>query len=396
MTYFIDPYKKYYDVLSGAGDLSGSATSMFSIITEADTVVTNVKSAISSSTWTEQGMIELSQTVLPNLSSAMATLKNNTSKLSSIAGKASELLGEVSKLKSEDDLYDKYNDELNSLPTESATTSDGKANPNYDAYVSKKADLEKKIEESRKKCEEYIMKSNSIANDIRSTDSSMEDVKVAVQKAAGSAKKADTSTIIESVQGGKMLKVKVDGKEYYICNSKINALDYEQYVQKEGLTQNDGVCRGDCMLLSQYYAVDMMRGSWTSKDTMVNAQGAPAPRINDYVKSENRESILKYIYEEALAGRPTVLQVTQVNSSMGDRHLVTVVGFDTSVKSYQDLNADTILVLDCFDGKIQTLSKSRAEGGHERDLFAQGGLYFARGATSEFLAKEVQTVRNSA
>ena len=114
-----------------------------------------------------------------------------------------------------------------------------------------------------------------------------------------------------------------------------------------------------------------------------------AIKENNYVKSSSRDPILKYIYNEALAGRPTALQVTQVNSYKGDRHWVTVVGFSTSVKSYKDLNANNLLVLDCVDGKLQVLSKSRAQGGHQRDLFAQGGSYLVRGATSTFLNKEV-------
>lgn len=394
MTYFIEPYTKYYNSLSTAGDLSSSATSISNVISDAETVISNLKSSISSSTWKEQGMVELSQTVIPNLSTTMRVLKGNTSKLTDIASKTKLLLAEVTKLKSEDELYDKYNEELKALAPQERTNTDGTVNANYDSYVTEKENIEKKIAESKKKCEEYIRKSNGYVNDIKSIDSSMEEVKVTVQKAVSSSNKNDTSSIIESVNGGKMLKVKIDGKEYYIANTKINALDYEEYVQKNGLTQNDGVCAGDCMILSQYYAVDMMRGTWTSKETMVNGEGSPATRINDYVQSENEDDVLKYIYDEVLDGRTTVLQVTQVNSDKGDRHLVTVVGFDSSVKSYHDLNADTILVLDCFDGEVQTLSKSRSEGGHERDLFAQGGTYFARGATDNFIAKEVETVRN--
>lgn len=192
-----------------------------------------------------------------------------------------------------------------------------------------------------------------------------------------------------SVKGGKMLKITYEGKEYYVVNTKINCVDYQRYVAKNGLTQNNGLCPDDCMVLSQYYAVDMLRGTKTSGNTMSQGQGGPAVRMNDYVSSQSRDPVLKYIYTEALAGRPTVLQVTQVNSYKGDRHLVTVVGFDSSVQSYKDLNADNIFVLDCVDGKLQTLSKSRSKGGHERDLFNQGGNYFVRGATTEFLNKEV-------
>lgn len=199
----------------------------------------------------------------------------------------------------------------------------------------------------------------------------------------------DSISILGSVNGGKMLKIKFEGKEYYVPNTKINCLTYQKYVQNNRLYQNAGLLGGDCLLLSQYYAMDMMRGTYTRGNTMAAAQGSPATRINSFVKSPSREPILKYIYKEALEGRPTALQVTQVNSYKGDRHWVTVVGFSTSVKSYKDLNADTLLVLDCVDGKMQVLSKSRAKGGHQRDLFAQGGNYLVRGATSKFLNSEV-------
>ena len=199
----------------------------------------------------------------------------------------------------------------------------------------------------------------------------------------------DSITILGSVNGGKMLKIKFEGKEYYVPNTKINCLTYQKYVAKNRLYQNAGLLGGDCLLLSQYYAVDMLRGTYTSGRTMAATGGSPATRINNYVKSSSRDPILKYIYNEALAGRPTALQVTQVNSYKGDRHWVTVVGFSTSVKSYKDLNANNLLVLDCVDGKLQVLSKSRAQGGHQRDLFAQGGSYLVRGATSTFLNKEV-------
>ena len=65
------------------------------------------------------------------------------------------------------------------------------------------------------------------------------------------------------------------------------------------------------------------------------------------------------------------------------------------LKSYKDLTPDNILVLDCVDGKVQTLGQSRASGGHERRLFAQGGNYFARGASDNFLSKEVYTTKNA-
>jgi hypothetical protein len=203
----------------------------------------------------------------------------------------------------------------------------------------------------------------------------------------------DSVTILGSVSGGKMIKIKFEGREYYIPNTKISCIDYQKYVEKYRITQNGGLLPNDCLLLSQYYAVDMMRGSFTKKSAMARTEGSPATRIRNTVSSSVRSPILKYVYDEMLAGRPTALQVTQVNSYKGDRHWVTVVGFSTNVKSYKDLNADNLLVLDCVDGKLQVLSKSRSSGGHERDLFAQGGTYLVRGATNDFLNKEVYSSR---
>jgi hypothetical protein len=57
-----------------------------------------------------------------------------------------------------------------------------------------------------------------------------------------------------------------------------------------------------------------------------------------------------------------------------------MVGYTSDVKSAADLTPDKILVLDCVDGKVQTLSE------RNRKLFNQGGTYQALGPTEKFLA----------
>ena len=143
------------------------------------------------------------------------------------------------------------------------------------------------------------------------------------------------------------------------------------------------------MLLSQYYAKDLLTGKPTSKNTVVNLGGSPATRLNERMRSTNVNDILNYTYNELNQGHPVVLQVSQVRSDQGARHLVTAVGYSSDVKGPQDMTPDKILVLDCVDGKIQTLGQSRETGGHARRLFAQGGNYQALGPTEKFLAKEV-------
>lgn len=191
------------------------------------------------------------------------------------------------------------------------------------------------------------------------------------------------------INGGTMRGYNFRNQNFNVVNTKIPIETYEEYVQKKGLNQNAGLLGGDCMLLSQYYATDLLRGTYTSKGTMAATQGAPATRINERCKSTNADDVLNYTYKELSEGHPVVLQVSQIHSDQGLRHLVTAVGYDSSVTSAKDLTPDKILVLDCVDGKIQTLGQARSEGGHERRLYAQGGNYQALGPTETFLSKEV-------
>ncbi len=177
----------------------------------------------------------------------------------------------------------------------------------------------------------------------------------------------------------------LNGEEYYAVDTAIPIEEYAAYIQKNRLYQDAGFQDGQCMVLSQYYAVDMLRGKFTSKRTMNAHEGAPACRINVRCSSSDPNVVLQYCFEEITKGHPVVLQVTQKNSYKGDRHLVTMVGFTKDVKSWEDLNPNNILVLDCADGKIQPLGLSREEGGHARDLFAQGGSFQALGPTDRFL-----------
>lgn len=186
-----------------------------------------------------------------------------------------------------------------------------------------------------------------------------------------------------------MISLTVDGQEFFVVDTKMSVSEYAEYIHSNKMYQNEGLLGGDCMVLSQYYAVDMMRGTKTSKSSMANKEGGPATRIKNKCRSDDIDDVYEFAYNEVSAGRPVVLQVTQIHSDQGLRHLVTMVGFSKDVKSAADLNPDNILVLDCVDGELQTLSKARSEGGHERQLYNQGNQgYYALGATTDFLAKE--------
>ena len=388
MSYYIDPYKKYYESLSQTKTMSSVVASSIEKLLESGNCLSKLNNSITNSKWTELGIKELSTNVIPSLKVNHDTLSDNiTGVISPAVNKAiNELLPEVTKLKEEDEKYDNYQKELNSLVVVPQYNSDGNVNPNYSSYISRKNDLENKIKESKTKCEEYTRNANTIVNAIKALDSKVTDFSVS-DFSGGS------SSVIGSVEGGKMLKMNIDGQEFYVANTRINLLDYQEYINKYNITQNGGVLVGECPVFSQYYAMDLMRGTYTARDDVIHNNKAPSPRVNVTVESTNKDDVLKYIYDEAVNGRVTTLQVTKAG---GGRHIVTIVGFDSSVKSWEDLNSDTILCLDNTTGRVSSLSKSGKEG---RDLLAMKSsktgeiCYMAHGATQEFLDKEVNNAK---
>ncbi|MBP5678431.1 MAG: hypothetical protein J6X28_01205 [Bacilli bacterium] len=204
--------------------------------------------------------------------------------------------------------------------------------------------------------------------------------------AANVASNITSTSSAEAISSGNMVSYTYDGKNFNVVNTKTSINDYQAYVKQNGLYQNAGLLGGECMLLSQYYAKDMLTGKNTSKSTMASLGGSPATRINEKSTSPEQEDVLKYMYSELAEGHPVVLQVTQRDPH--GRHLVTAVGFNSSVTSAADLTPENILVLDCVDGEIQTLDK------RGRTL-KKTTNYQAIGPTDTFLASEVGTNNNT-
>ena len=199
---------------------------------------------------------------------------------------------------------------------------------------------------------------------------------------AGSTLATGTSTSSQAaVSSGAMRTYTYNGQTFNITNSSLDLNEYEDYLQDNGLYQNAGLLGSRCDMLSGYYAMDLLRGSYTSKSTMENGEGGSCYNLNRTVSDENVEPIMQYTYDELSKGNPVVLQVTQKRSNEGLRHFVTVVGYSSNVSSYQDLTPENMLVIDCVDGKIQTLNE------RNRNYYNQKGKYYAKAPTEEFLAK---------
>lgn len=235
-------------------------------------------------------------------------------------------------------------------------------------------------------CSSIITNLGSMSSYLVSTSNTYQ---TADQAANGAVAGVGTSTALgtgtssnsqAAVNGGTMYTYTHNGQTFNVANTKINVDDYAAYIQKNKMYQNAGFLGSQCMLLSQYYASDMIRGEYTSKDTMANHGGSPAVKMNERTKSADEAPVKDYMYQELSQGHPVVLQVTQKRSNEGLRHLVTAVGYSSNVSSSADLTPENILVLDCVDGKVQTLSE------RNRKLYAQGGNYQALGPTNNFLA----------
>ena len=382
MSYFVDPYKKYYETLKSKTSITSECGNITSSISESSTSLSNLKTLLSSSTWKEMGIEELATATIPNLSKNVQTLQENfeTCLKKAVDDAINKLLPETEKLKNESEKYDDIKSKLDSL-----VEPDSKSK-NYQSYLDEKNKLESELNESRMKCEEYKRNCDTIASAIKSLNGSVKNFEKAT--VTSSSKNNPEITIIDGSTTGKLYKVNYNGTEFYVANTKNNLFNYQNYVLKNGIYQNAGFLGGQCNLLSQNYAVDLMRGTNTPKSIFGTSSAAPATRINKQVRSQNIDDILMYMYSEINNGRPIALQVTQKRSNEGLRHFVTVVGFDASVKSYKDLTPDKILVMDCVDGKVQRLSD------RNRSLFNQGGKgYYALGATDVFLAKEVTGVK---
>lgn len=389
--FFVDPYLKYYEKLKGASNIATEASSIASSVSTISGIVSSLSSMISNSGWKELGIEVLANSTIPGIISNVGIFHNNIDGVLKVAASQAinSLYPEAEKLKTEDEKYETTTTSLNNLVVPVQNDDEGHETAAYGEYLKEKARLEKEQKDLEESCKKLQQSCDTIASAIKALDGSIVDLKeVSFTDNSGDT----TITRIDGIGNGTMYKISYAGREFYVANTKLDLFEYEAYLQKYNIRQNAGFKDSECDSLSKQIAVDLMRGTMTRKANYASSSSAPATRIKNKVLSQDPDDILKYVYEEVSNGRPVVIQVTQKRSNEGLRHFVTVVGFDSSVQSYKDLTPDNILVLDCVDAKVQTLSgKERTDGkGHNRQLYNQGGNgFYALGATQAFLAKEV-------
>ncbi len=374
-TYFIEPYKRYYDKLSTSSDLISTSKTLGNNVDESVQIAKTLLSHLSNSTWSDAGQKQLVNNVVPGLTTSIETL--NDSIIDGLAAASiiaiDTILPKVTQLKIEDEKYESLKSQLDSLVAPQRYDNNGNELSQYGVYIRKRAELEILIANAREVCIAYQDAVKEAVNSIERLDGITKNVEI--KSLAGLIESSSSYSVLSSTD--QLLEVSYLGQEFYVTNSKINPFTYSEYVRKNGMTQNAGALGNQCMMAAQYYAMDMISGRYTPSNNFKYMVGSPATKINNRTLSNNPSDVLSFVFQEVQAGRPVVLQTSQ--RKQGLRHLVTVVGFKKGVNNSDQLLPENILVLDNVDGKVQTLSE------RNRRIYNQGKGYQALGATTKFL-----------
>ena len=170
-----------------------------------------------------------------------------------------------------------------------------------------------------------------------------------------------TPTVTDKGDG--TITVEALGKKYTVANTKAELYDYlnnvilSQSLYQEASKKFDDQCLG----FSYNYAYGLYANDRSINSSTIRngtSYGNHFKKFNTYDASE----LLDKVYSEITAGKPVVIQVTGSRKNQ-TRHYVTVVGFNSNVKSAKDLKLTDLLIMDVYDGKIKNTVGKKATSG---------------------------------
>ena len=146
-------------------------------------------------------------------------------------------------------------------------------------------------------------------------------------------------------------------KNWVVVDTTFDIDAYQSYAYAKGIRQDSNSARyGDlCLAFSYVHASNLKSGS-KSDNAETAFNWGHAGEFKDYF-SDSKSATLKTIYNEITKGNPVILQVNG-NSQGTVRHFVTVVGFKDTVSSAEGLKESDLLILDSWDGQIETMDSS--------------------------------------
>jgi len=160
------------------------------------------------------------------------------------------------------------------------------------------------------------------------------------------------------------------GSSYSVICESYFLSAYEKYLQDKGFYQKRGGWFAErCNDAATVYAWQLNNRTITRKmvesSKNLNGYGLSSKYLNTIYDANEANALLNIkedVYKEIVNGRACALQVSRENPNL--RHWVTVIGFNNSVTCPSDLAPENILVIDNWDGRIQTLSE------YDRDFYA--------------------------
>ena len=196
-------------------------------------------------------------------------------------------------------------------------------------------------------------------------------------------KKATIAVTVQAVDGGgdaprspAMNTAAYNGVEFKVVNTAVDPMTYAKLVYDSicthpgGTDKYSGYCLGFC-----HYYVSCMVDNITDVDVSVATKKYRTSKKLRYSteKYGNPDAMMARLYDLLGAGVPQILMVEAITHP-GSRHFVVVVGYRSSVTRREDLRTEDLLVIDSFDGKLESMDP-KIEPVDTRVLFKQDGKY---------------------
>ena len=166
------------------------------------------------------------------------------------------------------------------------------------------------------------------------------------------------------------------GEEFKVVNTAVDPIAYAELVRDRFCTSPEGTGKysGYCLGFSNYYVYCMV-DNVTDLDLSFALSKYRTSKKLRYTteKYGNPNTMMANLYDLLNAGLPQILMVEAI-THRGSRHFVAVVGYRSSVSRREDLRPEDLLIIDSFDGKLESMDPA-IEQAEARVLFKQEGKY---------------------
>ena len=167
-------------------------------------------------------------------------------------------------------------------------------------------------------------------------------------------------TIVPSKQNvGTFIK---DFSKYLVVDTKVNIASFAYYVKKYASQITPPKYPDKCLSFAFYHAYALYHGDPLS--SLTAAEGAlykSSKYFKKAIKNDDKQEILKIVYEQISQGKPCVLHVNG-NVAGTSRHYVTVVGYKKTVTSGETIKGSDLLIIDSHNGNLQPMADEKGHG----------------------------------